>query len=209
MDEGAGSGSQAGRGGVAGRNGSVGGSGDGGTGGRVRGSGDGGTGGRTGGSGRTGGRAGGSGVGGQGAAPGASGSAGQAGRSGSTTQLCPDKQLTREEWCNDGYAQCDLSRDERLAQACRPGCSSWSCLMVATAANSCGGTSISASYGVDVAYTLHHYDAHGVLIGGLRRRMLDCLLPQGGNQYTFGEQCTVTFSSEQVISCDTDADGGT
>jgi hypothetical protein len=191
-DEDAGLGSQSGRGGASGvgdQSGRAGASGVGGTGGL----------------------AGASGVGGTGGLAAGSGTGGQGGRAGSGgTQICSDKQLTREQWCNDPYAHCDLSRDELLAQICRPdpNCANISCPRIITAANGCGGSSLQVSYGVDVAFVIHHFDEHGLLVGGMRRHVLDCRLPQGGNQYTFGEQCAL--ANEKLVSCqDVAADGGT
>lgn len=133
------------------------------------------------------------------------GASGQGGRGGSSSAGsggrppidCTPSHAELEDWCDLEHTECELSEQEQLDALCG------SSVHIGRGSNSCGGSSITAAYGVDVKYVAYHYDADGELVGVL---VIDNWCSGGGPRTTYGEECDL--SGQVGYDCTTDGDAG-
>lgn len=135
------------------------------------------------------------------------GSGGDGGTGGRQAIYCAPQAFSLDAWCELERKDCGRSQSEWLSDLCearRTCASSLQCTRITLRPNSCGGSSIVATYGVDVETVTHHYNAAGELLGVVDNQHR--CPPQQGQHY-YGEQCSVG-TPDSVICPDLDADGG-
>jgi hypothetical protein len=119
-----------------------------------------------------------------------------------------------DEWCRRAESHCELMTfDQQLREVCRGriGCTSeLSCVQISLSANSCGGTSIQAVYGIDATLVIQHYDQQGRRVGAEYIYGNTCRSPMRSDdrRLVYGAECE--RSGFKTAQCpDPAADGGT
>ena len=125
---------------------------------------------------------------------------------------CSITRSSLEEWCSDDEEHCDLRFDDQFDRLCDEGmrCSPpFTCVHIGVGSNSCGGSSVSATYGGDAYVVTSHYDAQARLVGVEATRGNQCVIGARAApaRHLYGAECKL--SDGRAAVCPTPAaDGG-